>query len=68
MVQSEVHVGEQPARIKWKLIVFDATIRSKLLCDLEIVHLMSPWQKRQVLSDTDGLRKIGYKFDFFEPR
>ena len=46
------------ANQKWKLIIFDAVIRSKLLYGLETVHLTSALLKQNDAFQLRGLRKI----------
>ena len=43
---------------KWKLIIFDAVIRSKLLYGLETVHLTAAWLKKIDAFQLRCLRKI----------
>ena len=43
---------------KWKLIIYDAIVRSKLLYGLETLHLTEAMAKKIDVFQTKGLRKI----------
>ena len=52
---------------KWKIIAYDAIIRSRLLYGLETIHL-APSLEAGSLSIPEFEKDYGYDFDLYQPR